>query len=319
MRFPPAQNARLMSDFDLQGHRGARGLMPENTLPGFAQALQIGVHTLELDCAVTRDDVLVLSHDRTLNPDITRREGRWIDAPGPAIRSLTYRELCAYDVGAIRPQSAYAERFPAQTVLQDVRIPRLEDLFGLVRDAGAEDARFNIETKLHPLRPEESLPPQAFAEALVAAIRAAGLAARCSIQSFDWRTLAAVQQLAPEIPTVYLSVQQSGEDTIGTASKTGSPWTNRIRYAEHGSVPRMVHAAGGQIWSPHQADLNEANLSEAHALGLRVIPWTVNDAATMEKLIGMGVDGLITDYPNRLRVVMEKKGLPLPKQYKIDP
>lgn len=300
---------------DLQGHRGARGLMPENTLPAFAKALEIGVSTLELDCAVTRDNVVVLSHGRRLNPDIARRDHEWIEPPGLAIRSLSYEALCAYEVGKIRPDSTYAERFPAQARLEKIRIPRLSDLFELVRTLGAEDVRFNIESKLHPLRPEESPAPNEFAQLLIAEIRAAGMAKRASIQSFDWRVLAAVQEQAPEIAPVYLSVQQSGEDTIGTASKTGSPWTNRIRYTEHGSVPRMVQAAGGKIWSPHQADLDEAKLAEAHALNLRVIVWTVNDAASMERLIDMGVDGIISDYPNRLRKVAESKGLPLPRAY----
>jgi glycerophosphoryl diester phosphodiesterase len=304
-----------MRKLDIQGHRGARGLLPENTLPGFAQALQTGVTTLELDCAVTRDDVLVVSHDRALNPDITRVGGRWLEARGPAIRTLSYAELAAYDVGAIRPDTSYFARFSAQTALENVRIPRLTEVFDLVAAVGAQDVRFNIETKIHPLRPEESLSPPAFAEALVGTIRAAGLAGRCSIQSFDWRTLAAVQEIAPDIPSVYLSVQQSGEDTIGTASKTGSPWTNRIRYAQHGSVPRMVAAAGGKIWSPHQDDVSPELLAEAHALGLRVVVWTVNDAAGMENMIDMGVDGIISDYPNRLRVVAERKGLELPAQY----
>ena len=300
---------------DLQGHRGARGLMPENTLPGFSKALAIGVNTLELDCVITRDDVVVVCHDRQLNPDLARRNLEWVVAPGPVIRSLSYEELCEYEVGRIKPDTAYAERFPAQAPLDRVKIPRLSEVFALVKSLGADDVRFSIETKLHPLRPEQSPAPQAFAEMLLKEIDAAGMIDRTSVQSFDWRTLSVMQQLAPQIPTVYLSAQQSGEDTIGTASKTGSPWTNRIRYAEHGSVPRMVQAAGGKIWSPHQADLNAENIAEAHALGLGVVVWTVNDAAGIENMIDLGVDGIISDYPNRLRKVAESKGLPLPRVY----
>ncbi|HKO87589.1 MAG TPA: glycerophosphodiester phosphodiesterase [Burkholderiales bacterium] len=300
---------------DLQGHRGARGLMPENTLPGFSKALAIGVNTLELDCVITRDDVVVVCHDRQLNPDLARRNLEWVVAPGPVIRSLSYEELCEYEVGRIKPDTAYAERFPAQAPLDRVKIPRLSEVFALVKSLGADDVRFSIETKLHPLRPEQSPAPQAFAEMLLKEIDAAGMIDRTSVQSFDWRTLAVMQQLAPQIPTVYLSVQQSGEDTIGTASKTGSPWTNRIRYAEHGSVPRMVQAAAGKIWSPHQADVNAENVAEAHALGLGVVVWTVNDAAGIENMIDLGVDGIISDYPNRLRKVAESKGLPLPRVY----
>src|SRR5690606_21278304 len=137
-------NTPSLRHFDLQGHRGARGLMPENTLPAFAHALAIGVSTLELDCAVTADGVAVVSHDAALNPDITRLDGRWLARSGPAIHTLSYDALARYDVGAIRPDSAYVRRFPHQRALDGVRIPRLADVFALVVKANAKHVRFNI-------------------------------------------------------------------------------------------------------------------------------------------------------------------------------
>src|SRR5690606_22744159 len=119
-----------------------------NTLPRFARALEIGVSTLELACGITADDVVVVHHDPTLNPDITRLDGRWLAARGPAIRDLAYAELAIYDVGAIRPGSAYEQRFPTQQAMDGVHIPRLAALFKLVADAGADQVRFNIETKI---------------------------------------------------------------------------------------------------------------------------------------------------------------------------
>jgi glycerophosphoryl diester phosphodiesterase len=120
--------------FDLQGHRGARGLAPENTLAAFEAALAVGVVTLELDTVLTRDDVVVISHDATLNPDLTRDAGgRFIDGPGPAIRSLRLDELRSYDVGRLRPGSRYAQNFPEQVGVDGQRIPTLAELFGLVR------------------------------------------------------------------------------------------------------------------------------------------------------------------------------------------
>ena len=114
---------------ELQGHRGARGLLPENTLPSFARALEIGVDTLELDVGVTRDGVVVIHHDRRLNPDIARGpDGQWVSAPTPTIFSLLYEELQRYDVGRIRPGSEYARRFPHQTPIDGTRIPRLAQL-----------------------------------------------------------------------------------------------------------------------------------------------------------------------------------------------
>ena len=299
--------------FDLEGHRGARGLAPENTLPAFAQALSIGVTTLELDAGVTEDGVVVVCHDRRLNRDIARGpDGRWLTGRTRAIRELTFHELQRYDIGRIRPGSDYSKRFQDQRRMDGVRIPRLADVFALVRHARNDAVRFNIETKLSPLAPEDTIGPEEFARALIEVVRANGMAGRTIVQSFDWRTLAVVQREAPEIATSYLTEQQQANDTIGAAQEATSPWTGGIRYRDHGSVPRMVKAAGGAIWSPSYRDLTEALVKEAQALGLKVLPWTVNDPSDMDRLIGWGVDGIISDYPDRLRAAMAAKGLPLP-------
>jgi glycerophosphoryl diester phosphodiesterase len=280
------------SGFDLQGHRGARGLAPENTLPGFAAALAVGVTTLELDTGVTKDGVVVIHHDRRLNPDIARGpDGRWVDAPAPLIHELTFEQLRRYDVGRLRPGSKTSEGFPEQAPADGARVPRLAELFDLVAKAGHTAVRFNIETKLTPQAPEETLAPEAFALAVIAEIRKAGVEARASIQSFDWRTLLVVEREAPAIATVYL--------------------TGRRR---EGSQPAAVHAAGGRIWSPNHLEMDSASVVEARALGLRVIPWTVNEPAAIERVLDLAVDGLITDYPDRARAQMQRRGLPLPPQ-----
>jgi len=307
------------ADFDLQGHRGARGLMPENTLPGFARALEIGVGTLELDCGITADDVVVVHHDLALNPDITRRNSRWLDRRGPAIRSLRYAELAAYDVGAIRPGSAYAARFPHQYAMDGVRIPRLAEVFELVVASKAGHVRFNIETKIDPTRPDLTVGPEAFARALIAEIRAAGMSARTTVQSFDWRTLAVVQREAPDIATSYLSSQALEFDTVRPHRDRPSPWTNGLHFYDFHSVPKMVKAAGGRIWSPRFEDIDLAAVAEAHDLGLAVIPWTVNTPEVMAQLIDWAVDGIITDYPDRLREVMLAKNLALPPAVRAAP
>jgi glycerophosphoryl diester phosphodiesterase len=299
--------------FDLQGHRGARGLAPENTLPGFDVALAVGVRTLELDIGLSRDDVLVVAHDRTLSPDLTRdASGRWLAAAGPTLRSLDFAALQAYDVGRIRPESKYAAAHPAQRPVDGARIPSLDQVFERVAALGGHGVRFNIETKLSPLAPEQTADPATFARRLVDALRRHGVADRSTVQSFDWRTLREVQRLAPDIATAYLSVQQPGFDTVRAADAGGSPWTAGLRHADHGSVPKMVVAAGGRIWSPNAADLDAGRIAEARALGLKVLPWTVNDPETMGRLMDWGVDGLITDRPDLLREVMAARGLPLP-------
>jgi glycerophosphoryl diester phosphodiesterase len=283
--------------FDLQGHRGARGTAPENTLPGFAAALAVGVATLELDAGVTRDGVVVIHHDRRLNPDIARGpDGRWIEAPGPLLRELDFKALRRYDVGRLRPGSEYAARFPEQAPADGARIPRLAELFALVRKAGNDEVRFNIETKISPAAPAETLPPEAFARALVGEIRRAGVAARTTVQSFDWRTLHAVERAAPEIATVYLTGRRRG-----------------------GSQPQAVHAAGGRIWSPHYEELDSAALIEARGLELKVVPWTVNEPGFIERFLDLGVDGIITDYPERVRAELARRGMPLPAPTPVEP
>ena len=283
--------------FDLQGHRGARGIAPENTLAGFAQALAVGVATLELDTGVTADGVVVIHHDRRLNPDIARGpDGSWITAPGPLIRGLSYKALQRYDVGRLRPGSEYAARHPEQVPVDGARVPRLADLFALVKKAGNHSVRFNIETKISPAAPDETLPPEAFARALVAEIRAAGVAGRSTVQSFDWRTLHAVEQQAPEIATVYLTGRRRG-----------------------GSQAKAVHAAGGRIWSPNYEELDTAAMVEARALQLTVIPWTVNEPGFIEFYLDLGVDGMISDYPERVRAGMARRGLPLPPSTPVQP
>ena len=298
------------SAFDLQGHRGARGLAPENTLPAFERALELGVTTLELDIAITSDGVLVIHHDSTLNPATTRAaSGQFLEGRGPALHALSWAQLQAYDVGRLNPRSDYARNFADQQPLDGTRIPRLSDLFELVKRRGDDKVRFNIETKLTPLKPDETPAPEAFARAVVDEIRKGGMAARSQIQSFDWRTLQVVQKIAPEIPTVYLTAQQSWLDNIGAGRPEGSAWTAGFQHREHGSVAKMIKAAGGSLWSPYFGDLDPQKVKEAQSLGLKVVVWTVNDPALMARMIDLGVDGFITDRPDLARKVLEARGV----------
>ena len=300
--------------FDLQGHRGARGLRPENTLAGFSHALGLGVTTLELDCGVTADGVVVVSHDRLLNPDHTRDAGgRFLEATGPSLRTLTYAQLRQYDVGRLRPGSGYAAQFPEQQAVDGERIPKLADVFALVRKNGDRKVRFNVETKIDPTQPGQTAAPEEFAGALIEAIREAGMESRTTIQSFDWRTLVVVRKRAPEIAVVALTDQQPDEDTMEVGKPGASAWLGGFDVDDHGgSVPRTVQALGAKVWSPHARDLSAALVAEAHALGLAIVPWTVNDPKHMEQAIALGVDGLITDYPDRLRSLLQSKGIAVP-------
>ncbi|MBK5103965.1 MAG: glycerophosphodiester phosphodiesterase [Burkholderiales bacterium] len=306
--------------FDLQGHRGARGLAPENTLPAFAAALSLGVSTLELDTAITKDGVVVVSHDARLNPEITRgADGRWINFSSRAVHEMTLDDLRHYDVGRIRPGSKYSYRFPDQNRMDGVYMPTLSQVFQLARRAANGLVRFNIEIKTSPLKPADTLAPEDFAKTLLALIEREGMSSRVIIQSFDWRALKAVQALAPKIPTSYLSAQQRFLDNISRGPTGGSEWTAGVQFSEQESIPKMVKAAGGAVWSPYHPELSTDLVKEAHALGLQVIPWTVNRREDMARLIDWGVDGLITDRPDYLREVMAEKKLPLPQATPVAP
>ncbi|MES2718150.1 MAG: glycerophosphodiester phosphodiesterase [Pseudomonadota bacterium] len=304
--------------FDLQGHRGARGLAPENTLAGFARALAVGVHTLETDIAISRDGVLLISHDPSLNPDITRGpDGQWLATRGPLIFHTPAAELQRYDVGRLKPGTRYASQYPEQQAADGARLPTLAELFALVKRAGNPQLRLALETKLSPLAPDDTAAPEPFARALVAAVRDAGLASRTSILSFDWRTLQAIQREAPEIPTVYLTARQRWLDNVG--SGPASPWTAGFALKDHGSVPKLVHAAGGKFWSSFHGDLDAAQVKEAQALGIQVLAWTVNEPAQIEAMLDLGVDGIVSDRPDRVRTAMARRGMALPAPLAVLP
>jgi len=145
------------------------------------------------------------------------------------------------------------------------------------------------------------------------------MAACVTIQSFDWRTLQVVQQIAPEIATAYLTAQQSFLDNIAATKSGGSPWTAGIQYKDHGSVPKMVKAAGGKVWSPFFGDVTESKIKEAHGLGLEVLVWTVNAPAQIKKMLDFGVDGIITDRPDLVRTEMAQRGMLLPAATPVSP
>ncbi|MFC7697594.1 glycerophosphodiester phosphodiesterase [Bradyrhizobium sp. GCM10028915] len=307
------------SAFDLEAHRGGRALLPENTLPAFANALSIGVDTLELDVGITADGEVVVSHERGLNPDITRdANGAYVTPPGTPFVKLRLADVRTYDVGQIRPDSPYAKQFPDQRAMPGTRIPTLSELFALVRKSGNTRVRFNIETKIDPNHPDETLDPQSFVTKLLGVIEAEKFSDRVMIQSFDWRTLLLVQQRAPKMPTVYLTLQRGSGQTVALDKATN--WTAGFSPADHGgSLPRTIKAAGGAVWSPYFGDVTAALIAETHALGLRVVVWTVNKPEDMARMIEIGVDGIISDRPDLLRQVAGEKAIALPAGTPVEP
>lgn len=275
------------------GHRGARGLFPENTLNGFRRTLALGVDAIEIDVAMTADDRLVVTHDPALNPDITRAaNGVWLTARGPLIRELRWAELAGFDVGRMRPGSPYAALFPDQAASDGAGIPSLADTLALA-------ARFTVELKTFPAQPDWTAPPEAMAVAVAGIADAGGAADRIVVQSFDWRGPRHLRRLRPELTYAWLT---SARTQAAARLWWGGPCPEDFA----GSVPRAVAAEGGPIWSPEFAGLTPERLAEAQGLGLLVIPWTVNAAPDMRRLIGWGVDGLITDRPDIARNCLDE-------------
>ncbi len=305
--------------FDIEAHRGGRALFPENTLVAFANALSMGVDTLELDIGITRDGAIVVSHERGLNPDLARdATGAYVAAPGIPFIRLPLDEIRKYDVGQIRPGSAYAAQFPDQRAVPGTPIPTLSEVIDLVRKSGDRHVRLNIETKIDPNHPEESPDPQRFVRLLLDLLGQEKFTGRAMVQSFDWRTLLLVERLAPAIPTVYLSLQKGGAPTVFLDK--ASPWTAGFDPAGHGgSLPAAIKAAGGAIWSPYFGDVNAALISESHRLGLQVVVWTVNKPDDIAAMIDLGVDGIISDHPDLLRKVAAEKGIALPRGFPVTP
>jgi glycerophosphoryl diester phosphodiesterase len=295
--------------FDLQAHRGGRGLRPENTLSSFENAMRMGVTTLELDIAITADGVAVISHEPALFPGTARdAQGQWLKETGPLIHSLTLAQVQSYDVGRLNPDHAYGKPFAGQQAQDGQRIPTLASLFALANRLGANDVQFDIETKIYPDKPNDTVPPEAFVTTLLAVIREAGMTRRSMIQSFDWRTLQLVQHLEPGMRTVYLTIQSRNANNVEDPR-----WTAGRVVHDYASVPHMIKAAGGAIWSPNSSSIDAGAVKRAHDVGLQIVPWTVNDMADMRRLIDWGVDGIITDYPDRLREVMKERGIALPQ------
>lgn len=305
----PAPPAERRAPFDAQGHRGARGLLPENTLAAFSRALDLGVSTLELDVGVTRDRQVVVAHDPRVSPAICRHgDGRAIDGEGPLLRELPLAVVRSYDCGSLNPD---ASRFPEPPREQrpGATMPTLAEVFALVADSGDASVRFNVETKLSP-GDGETLPMPEFVDVLLAVIDAHVLRERVSVQSFDWRSLARVRRLAPEIETVAL-----------IAPDTAKPeWLNGLDPAQHQDVLGLFRAARAyvDVLSPHWRMLvargagpPPLSLAALQGAGFRVIPWTVNDPDAMRALLALGVDGMISDYPDRLLAVLRSASVPV--------
>ena len=229
-----------------------------------------------------RDGTVVVHHDIALNPEIASLDGRWLSGPLPLLKDLSFDELGDYDVGRIRPGTEYAARFPDQVPDAGARIPALAEVLTLDARVG-----WNIELKLMPDRPSWTVSPEEMVERVLAVVDAAGAGDRVTLQSFDWRAPRHARRVRPDVRRSWLTRAETIGDPV---LWWGRDWT--------GAVPDAIADEGGGIWTPCWPELTRDLVDHAHRLGLLVVPWTVNDAAEMTRLVAWGVDGLITDRPD---------------------
>lgn len=298
---------------DLQAHRGGAGEFTENSIASFTHAIELGVTTLEMDTQITADDAVVITHDNIINPricaDTAAATAGDPDFPyvGKVVQQLTLAQLQTLDCGyQPRPE------LPGQVAVKGSKIPTLRQVFALVKSHRAK-VKMNIETKIDPTAPQQSAPVDQFVKLLHDEIAASGLASQVTIQSFDWASLIAMHRLDPRLELVALTTTANQQMDLPGAS----PWLGGLDIDDFDrDIVRAAAAIKGVgAISPSVADVTQAMVTEAHSLGLTVIPWTVDDPDQMQQLITIGVDGVITNYPTKLRAVMAQNNMPLPTPY----
>lgn len=313
--------------FDLQAHRGGLGLTVESTLASFAKGLETGVSTLELDLQITKDGREVITHDRKISnkkcldtAPVTPNDPQF-PYVGKYVKNLTFEQVRSLDCGSLtQPQ------FPGQTASPGAKMPTLAEVFELADAHRASQVKFNIETKVEAGTPAETAPREQFIDVALREINAARMQSRVSIQSFDWGSLRLVQQRDRQIRTVALT----NKEFLQAGQPGSSPWLGGIDADDFGGdliaaasslgfdAVSPVHGTpqNGKVTDPGYVPYVTADMVErAHAAGMQVIPWTVDDQPTMRALIDTGVDGIITDYPDRLRDVMAAAGMKLPRGF----
>jgi glycerophosphoryl diester phosphodiesterase len=314
-------------ELDLQAHRGGLGLTVESTIASFTRGLETGVSTLELDVQITEDGHAVVTHDRKVTGSKCKDTAPYTAGDteypyvGKYINTLTLNQVRQLDCGSL-PQAG----FPGQTPDPGARIPELREVFALVHRFRADDVKLNIETKVEAGAPAETAPREQFVQVVAQEIRKARITRQVTIQSFDWGSLMRMRQVAPELPTVALTTPEM----LMTGQPGKSPWLGGIDIDDFGgdlvkaaksfgaSAISPVHGSpqDGKVGDPaYKPYVTEAMVKDAHKAGIKVVPWTVDDPATMESLIDKGVDGIISDYPDRLRQVARDNGFRLPKAY----
>ncbi len=288
------------------GHRGARGILPENTMMGFEFAMSTGAHLLEFDVVMTADDVPVITHNHRLHaPTFRDGTGNFLKDE-PKVSDVTWEQLQSFDVGRVDVSSDYGRRFPDQARVDGLRVPRLVELLQCVKQPRFDAANLMLEIKSDPDFAHDQAYREALVSRVVAEVRAAGLQERTLLHSFDWNLITECQQQAPDFPTSFLTQLPDNDDEVGEdSSKSISPdFSGR----EH-EIPSLVAKSGGSLWCPYVNDVTAESVTIARNLGLVVAVWTVNEPEDIDRMIDFGVDSIVSDYPGRVQGHLEARGM----------
>ena len=308
--------------FDLEAHRGGRDVRPENTLYSYAYAIELGATSIECDMQLTKDGHIVMSHNPILNSDITRDEnGNYIENNKYDIRLMTVDELKKFDVGVMDPNCGeYYDLHGKTQFTYDAKIPTLEELMQLIQSYGDKNIVLNIETKSYPdpasAGYKNNADPKKFVEVFNNIVKKYDMEDRVVLQSFDWQTLIEMKKLNPNISTSALWQEQPSwgrdSESLRRYEKKKSPWLGGLDIKDYqGNPVKAAHAIGADIISPYYTEISKQDVDEAHSLGMKVVPWTVNNEKDMNMLLDMGIDGIISDKPWLLKQVLEKRNIKL--------
>ena len=294
----------------IYGHRGARGDLPENTLESFKYLFENNINAYETDILISKDLIPVITHDFRLEPSFTKdSEGNWIEDENIKIFDLTYEELLKFDVGSINKLSRYGRRFVNQKPLENQRIPKLSELLDLSSKNKSENLLINLEIKSTPDEENLTPTPEDTVKLVVNEIHKSNLKDKIIVSSFDWRTLTEIKNQYPEISRAYLTYQQVRGMKIKKTIYNRSPWMSFLPFYEDHELPKIIKSQGGKAWHPYRKDITKKLVDISHQEDLPVNVWTVNEEYEMLKMMEFGVDGIMTDYPLRLKELCEKENI----------
>lgn len=318
---PLVQAKAIPQGFDLETHRGGRDARPENTLISYAYGMELGVTTLEMDMQLTKDGHIVMSHNPIMSSNLAKGpDGKYVAANTLDIRTMTLAQVKQYDVGTMNPAAGgyYDGHGKTQLAVSGTKIPTLEEVFELANAYGNTKVMFNIETKSYAdknfAEAKNSPDPKVFVKTFYDIVKKYHMEDRVMLQSFDWRTLKEMHALDPNITLVALTCEQPSWGPDGQYrqpyEKGPSAWQGGLDIdAFKGDYVKAAKAIGADIVSPYWEELSNELVTEAHSLGMKVVPWTVNSPSKVNMLIDMGVDGLISDKPWMAREVLISRGI----------